>query len=70
MAQSTTNATNLSNIKTFKSTAYKLGIPEGEQKRLANSLAYKGLKNKLKRAEDSVIGDQISDSMTSLDSHQ
>ena len=31
---------NLTNMKTFKSTAFKLGVPESEHNRLVNSLAY------------------------------
>ena len=63
---------NLANMKTFKSTAFKLGIPEGEHNQLVNALAYKGLKNKLKKAEDIVVngGELSSESLTSLDSHQ
>ena len=46
---------NLANMKTFKSTAFRLGVPEGEHSSLVNSLAYKGLKSKLKKAEDIVV---------------
>ena len=41
----------LQNSKTFKSTAFKLGVPPAEHKRLINALAYKSLKTKLKKAE-------------------
>ena len=64
--------TNLTNMKTFKSTAFKLGIPEGEHKQIINALAYKGLKSKLKKAEDIALngGELSSESMSSLDSYQ
>ena len=52
-------------IQSFRATAHKLGIPENEQIRLADGLKYKGLKTKLRKAEN---GDELTESLASFDS--